>query len=283
MISIIIPAHNEANVIERCLRALTDGAAPGELEVIVACNGCSDGTADLVRAFGEPVRVVETDEASKIAALNLGDQAARGFPRCYIDADVEVTLDAVRQVAGVIERGEALAAAPAMRVDLSESSWLVRAYYHVWLSRPFHADGMLGGGFYAVGEEGRARFDAFPRIIADDEFVRSLFTVDERATPDDCTFTIRAPRTVFGLIKVKSRSRLGLYELRRRFPDMIANSKAKATPKQARAVHSPAEAVYSLVYLALNLITRARARWQLRSIETYQWERDNSSREPARA
>jgi len=220
MISIIIPAHNESNVIGRCLRALTDGAAPGELEVIVACNGCTDDTAAAARACGEPVRGVETEQASKIAALNLGDRAARGFPRCYIDADVEVSLDAVRKVAGVIERGEALAAAPAMRVDLSGSSWLVRAYYHVWLSRPFHADGMLGGGFYAVGQQGRARFEAFPQIIADDEFVRSLFEVHERATPADCVFTIRAPRSVFGLIKVKSRSRLGLYELRRRFPEL---------------------------------------------------------------
>ncbi len=35
MISIVIPAHNEESVIRRGLHAVLDGAAPGELEVIV--------------------------------------------------------------------------------------------------------------------------------------------------------------------------------------------------------------------------------------------------------
>ena len=39
MFSLILPAHNEAAVIGRTLRALTDGAEAGELEVIVVANG----------------------------------------------------------------------------------------------------------------------------------------------------------------------------------------------------------------------------------------------------
>ena len=55
MISILVPAHNEETVIDRCLRAILDGALPGELEVIVICNGCSDGTARRARAYGNAV------------------------------------------------------------------------------------------------------------------------------------------------------------------------------------------------------------------------------------
>ncbi len=74
MISVIIPAHDEGSVIARTLEAMTNGAAPGELDVIVVCNGCTDDTAAVARRFGPPVRVIETDIAGKSHALNLGDQ-----------------------------------------------------------------------------------------------------------------------------------------------------------------------------------------------------------------
>ena len=99
MISIVVPAFNERSVIARTLKAMTGGAAPGELDVIVVCNGCTDDTASIARSFGPPVRVIETDIPNKTHALNLGDQAADSFPRLYADADVVITLDAVRRLA----------------------------------------------------------------------------------------------------------------------------------------------------------------------------------------
>src|SRR3954465_1707083 len=60
MISIVVPAHDEEQVITRCLRALTEGTTADEVEVIVVCNGCSDRTADVARRFGGAVRVIET-------------------------------------------------------------------------------------------------------------------------------------------------------------------------------------------------------------------------------
>ena len=93
MISIVVPARNEGFVIARTLRAMATGAVPGELDVIVVCNGCTDNTADIARSFGPPVRVIETEVGSKVHALNLGDQAASTFPRIYADADVEITLE----------------------------------------------------------------------------------------------------------------------------------------------------------------------------------------------
>ncbi|MEO0477153.1 MAG: glycosyltransferase, partial [Planctomycetota bacterium] len=168
MISIVIPAYNEADVIERCLRALTDRPVDGGIEIVVACNGCKDNTAELARRFDESVKVVETQTASKIAALNLGDTHTTAFPRIYLDADVVIDLDTIEAVADVLRTEQALAAAPKMQVDLSRSSWPVRAFYHVWLKQPYHQMGLIGGGFYAVSQAGRARFERFPSIIADD-------------------------------------------------------------------------------------------------------------------
>lgn len=278
MISIVIPAYNEQAVIRRCLIALTERPVAGGLEIIVACNGCRDDTAKIARGFGPTVRVVETEQASKIAALNLGDRAAAGFPRVYLDADVEVSLDAIEQVVRLLDCDTVMTAAPAMNVDTVGSSWPVRAFYAVWLGQPYHGQGMVGGGFYAVSEKGRARFDRFPTVIADDEFIRATFKPAERATAD-CTFTIHAPRTLGDLIRVKTRSRLGLYELRLRLPDLAGNSRAKASSWWRPIVGHPALWPAAAIYLFVNLTTRWRAKRQLKSLDNYQWERDESSRQ----
>ena len=280
MISIVIPAHNESSVIQRCLRTLTDGARPGELEIVVACNGCKDNTAELARSFDYPgIKVVETDKGSKILGLNMGDAAATGFPRFFVDADVTMNIDAIRKVAAALERGPALAAAPKMHLDLTGRGLLVNGFYRVWLSLPYHkSGGMIGSGVYAMSQAGRARFDKFPQIIADDAYAMYLFSPQERLMLDTCTFTITPPTEFWGLVKIKTRSRLGLYELKQKFPQMLGSNQ-KPTESVARALlrqpwlwpHVPA-------YVLVNVITRFRAKRQLAAKLTHQWERDDSSR-----
>jgi len=281
MISIVIPAYNEEAVIARCLTALTRRPVEGGLEVIVACNGCRDRTAEVARRFGAPVRVVETEQASKIAALNLGDAAATGFPRVFLDADVEVTLETIERIADVLRRGEAHVAAPAMRVDTTGSSTLAKAFYKVWLTQPYHSAGLVGGGFYAVSQTGRERFVKFPEVIADDEFVRAHFAPAERAMPEGCTFTIRAPKTLRDLVKVKTRSRLGLWQLRQQFPDLATRSRIDPWEGRRVILTRPALWPAAVVYLAVNIAVRVRAKRQWKSIDNYQWERDESSRQAA--
>ena len=144
MISIVVPARNEGAVIARTLTAITTGATPGEVEVIVVCNDCVDNTASVARSFGAPVRVIETEIGSKTHALNLGDKAAVGFPRIYADADVLITIGSIRMLASRLKRGDVLAAAPRSRVDLSGCSLCVRAYYDIRSRLPSSAKASEG-------------------------------------------------------------------------------------------------------------------------------------------
>ena len=278
MISVIIPAHNEANVIGRCLRSMLDGCCAGELEIVVACNGCTDETAKIAQAFGEAVRVIEVPAASKVAALNAGDRAAQGFPRFYVDADVVLPLHAIREVARVLTEGQFLAAAPRMDVDLRGRKWLVRAFYRVWLRVPYHRRGMIGSGVYALSEAGRRRFDHFPEIIADDGYIRSLFTDGERAMVDSVAFTIFPPATFWGLIKIKTRARLGFYEWRVRYPELAGTERRSAGSSFRELLRQPRLWPYVPVYALVNLITRLRARRQFAAGQLKLWERDDSAR-----
>lgn len=81
--SIIIPAHNEANVLPATLSRLAADSMAESLEVFVVANACNDSTAATAREFADRLPglvVIETQTPGKPNALNLGDAAASAFP-----------------------------------------------------------------------------------------------------------------------------------------------------------------------------------------------------------
>ena len=86
-----------------------------------------------------------------------------------------------------------------MDVDLRGSSLAVRAYYRIWTRLPYVREGMIGVGVYALSEEGRRRFREFPDVIADDGYVRMLFSSGERVRVDDAPVRVYAPAALSDL------------------------------------------------------------------------------------
>jgi len=204
-LSVVIPAHDEAAVIERCLTSLQRGAERRSLQIVVVCNGCSDDTAAVARRVAPDAVVVETPVPSKHAALTLGDEHATSFPRCYVDADVVVSPGALDRVADVLDAGGVLAAAPRPLFDLSRSGPGARRFLALWQHAPYFTDDLVGSGFYALSETGRGRFGAFPPVVADDYFIASSFGPAERKGVDGCTFTPLLPVTLRGLVDIHIR------------------------------------------------------------------------------
>jgi hypothetical protein len=206
--SVVIPAHDEAPVIERCLDALLMGVAPGELDVVVVCNGCGDDTARRARTVNDAVRVIELGVASKPAALRTGDAAARGFPRLYVDADVVVPGAAARLVLERLRAG-ALAARPPIRYDSSEASAPVRSYYRARSRVPAVLGSLWGAGVYGLSQAGRSRFDSFPDVVADDLWVDRLFDPAEVEVVDCPPVVVSVPRRSRELVRVLRRAYRG--------------------------------------------------------------------------
>jgi glycosyltransferase involved in cell wall biosynthesis len=277
MISIIIPAHNERSVIARTLKAMTDGAEPGELDLIVVCNGCADDTAEVARGFSPSVRVIETDIPGKTHALNLGDEAARGFPRIYADADVVITIETVRALASRLERGDVLAVAPTPNFDLSRCSWPVRACYQIRSLLPSAQEGIGGSGVYALSEIGRARFREFPALTADDGYVRIQFRSEERETVTSATSTVFPPRTIRDLLATKTRAHYGSAELAAMFPGLWKNRGESNHKSLVRLFRDPSLWAGLAVYCLVTGIAKRRAQRRLRA-GAANWERDNTSR-----
>ena len=277
-ISVVIPAHNESNVIERCLENLLSEAEAGELEILVVCNGCTDATAKLARRFGKDVRVLESASPSKNAALNLGDQAATVFPRFFVDADIVLTTTALRSVANVLRGGLVLGAAPRMEVDLTNRSWAIRAFYTIWLRTPYVTSEMLGCGVYAISESGRERFDRFPDIIADDCFVRLLFEPNERRCVRDVSFLMTPPETLRALIHINVRRQVGMDEMAQRYPDSTRRERTNQLAFLFGLMRQPTLWPSLMLYLGAKAATLAIYYYKKLVGRQREWNRDDTSR-----
>ena len=210
--SVIIPAHNEEASIGLCLSSLLAGARPGEFEIIVVCNGCTDGTANAARAFGTMVRVIEIEVGSKIIALNLGNKAAR-----YLSAPLSRcrsrTFDRFRpRASGRRQDPSCTAAIGAMETDVTQAPWLLRQYYAVWNRQAYLRNGKFGGA-YALSEDGCRHVGILPPVINDDEYVRRRIPQDMVQVVEGCSFRAQMPRTLRDLIAVRTRVHRGNRQL----------------------------------------------------------------------
>ena len=281
--SVVIPAHDEAAVITRCLDALSEGFAPGELDVVVVCNGCADRTATLARSSRQAVRVVELAAASKPAALRAGDAAARAFPRLYLDADVVLPGASARRVLERLRDG-ALGARPPIRYDSTSSSAPVRSYYRARSRVPAVLGSLWGAGVYGLSAAGRQRFGVFPDVVADDLWVDRHFDRGEVEIVDCPPVVVAVPRRARDLRRVLRRTYRGKHEV------AGASDPGVRVPDTARralrdlcrlAATDPAAAVDAATYAAFAASARvaiATGRTGGRGFVAGEWERDDSSR-----
>lgn len=89
MISVVIPCRDGAGVLAKQLDAVLAQETSTEFEIVVADNGSTDGTADLVRSYRDPrVRLVDAGRAPGAnVARNVGIAASKGDFILLTDAD----------------------------------------------------------------------------------------------------------------------------------------------------------------------------------------------------
>jgi Glycosyl transferase family 2 len=278
VVSIVVPAHNEARVIGRLLGPLVWSPIADEMDVIVVANGCTDDTAQVAASFGTPVRVLSIPVASKREALVAGDRAARGFPRVYVDADVELGAEDVRALGDALRRPGTLAAGPARVLALAGRPWVVRWYYAVWARLPEVRSGLFGRGVIGVSEAGHARVASLPPLLADDLAASLVFAPDERVIVPGARVVVHTPRTVGDLLRRRVRATMGVSQVEQSAD--APGSTARTQPRDLLEIvrREPWMAPRVAVFLAIALIARLRARRAVQRRDYTNWLRDESSR-----
>jgi glycosyltransferase involved in cell wall biosynthesis len=279
--TIIVPAHNEGAVIGRLLTALVPKSAPGDLDVIVVANGCTDDTVSVAASFGPRVRVLSLPGASKPAAMAAGDRAARDFPRVYVDADVELGLADARALATAVAEPGVLAAGPERDIPLGASPWPVRWYYDVWRRLPEVRQGLFARGVIAVSQAGHERIAALPALLADDLAVSLAFAPGERRVVASARAVIHPPRRLADLIRRRTRAAHGVAQLEH--TDTAPASTARTCPADLLAIVAKAPWLLPrmVLFLAVTAVARLRARRLVARGDFTTWLRDESSRATA--
>jgi len=272
-VSIIIPAHNEASYVGDCLRAVlaSDPPANMSVKIIVAANGCSDATSVIAQGFaghasarGWQLTVLNIPQPGKLNALNRAEAGLTDDIRLYLDADVRVDRELLRQLTAILDREGAAYASGTPTIALPKNP-LLRAYTRFWTRLPFVSEGVPGFGLFAVNAAGRARWQEFPDIISDDTFVRLHFAPHERHRAA-AGYSWPMIDGLANLICVRRRQDAGVAEVARRYPELSQNAghhRLRPTGLTGRLMRDPAGFLaYGAISLAVRLpVLRSKERW----------------------
>ena len=262
LVSVILPAHDEARYIGACLAALL-AAEPGGYgaEVIVVANACTDDTVAVAQGFvqaatarGWGFRVINTDAPGKLNALNLGEAAATGTILVYLDADVSVSPPLLGQIADLLDTDAPRYASGQPQVAQARSG-ITRAFARFWQRLPFVTQGVPGFGVFAVNAAGRARWGDFPPIISDDTFVRLHFAPEERIGVP-ASYNWPMVEGLHNLVKVRRRQEQGVQQIAERFPELLQNDDGRRLDARTLLALSLRDPAGCAAYMLVRLLVR---------------------------
>jgi len=135
-VSVLIPAHNEGRYIGRTIDSVLENGYPGRLEVIVANDGSTDNTADVLKAYIKKhgkdskvnstndvkgsadagIRVINTGHIGKSRAMNRMLGMARNDIVVTIDGDTRIERASLEKLVAPFSDSRVAAATGSMKI-----------------------------------------------------------------------------------------------------------------------------------------------------------------------
>ncbi|MFH0890081.1 MAG: glycosyltransferase family 2 protein [Candidatus Aenigmatarchaeota archaeon] len=119
MVSVIVPAFNEAHTISKVVRSALNMDYPkNKLEVIVVNDGSTDNTESVVRKIRDKrIKILKQNRKGKGAALNFALDRAKGEFVACLDADSYVSRNSLKEMLVNFSEKNISAVTPIMKVD----------------------------------------------------------------------------------------------------------------------------------------------------------------------
>jgi glycosyltransferase involved in cell wall biosynthesis len=127
--TVLITSYNYGAYIERAVRsALNQTFDRAGYEVVVVDDGSTDDTLERLKRFGEEIRLIQQPHAGLPTACNSGITAARGKYLMRLDADDELTADALAASLALLDQDPqaALVISDRWEIDRDHQVSLVR-------------------------------------------------------------------------------------------------------------------------------------------------------------
>lgn len=91
-VSVIVPAYNASDYIEKCLKSLINQTLEG-IEIIVVDDGSTDDTYKVVSKYKDKIKLIKQKNGGVASARNKGLSVAKGEYIAFVDSDDWVELD----------------------------------------------------------------------------------------------------------------------------------------------------------------------------------------------
>lgn len=177
-VSLIVPVHNEAEIIKQKLENSLALVYPGEWEIVVVSDGSTDATSAVVNSFfpNDRLKYVEVAErAGKANALNVGVENAQGEIVIFSDASIMLEGNSLQEIVRPFQDSRIGCVSGEDKISNAAGEGLYGAY-ELFLRRRESAIGSIvgaSGSFYA---QRKALIKSFPAGVAPD-FISVLNTV----------------------------------------------------------------------------------------------------------
>jgi glycosyltransferase involved in cell wall biosynthesis len=278
--SVIIPAYNEETLINETLNYLLSDDYLSNIEILVVCNGCYDKTYENVNRYIEEnqsslneksitLLVTLIEEASKTNAINIGVIKTVAGIKILLDADIEMTGQGIETLVDELIERDLKGLTPKITFLYQHSNFFVRQYYNI-ASQSFYNAKYRLSNVIALSPEGVSTIGTLPKVIADDEYIRRLFSDSEVSISGNCAYNFICSKTLGSLLQVLTRVERGNIQLAK------LPHKFKGTTK-VKGYHSFSILSFPF-FIIIKLLIKIRAKFQLARGHIFQWERDESNR-----
>lgn len=246
LVTILVPAYNEANVIEEALESILS-INYNNYEVIVIDDGSTDNTSEKIKDFinsrihQHPIRLISQSNAGKANALNTGLIHANGNFILAVDSDAKLNKDCL--IYGIQHFQDAHIGAVAGNVVVANDHRLITKFQQLeyLISQNFVRQGLSLFGLVPIvpGPIGLFRKTAMleargyredKHLFAEDaDLSIRLLQLGWQITSDErMTAATEAPDNLFSLLRQRYRWKRGLFQtLHNNFLNLILSPDIK--------------------------------------------------------
>ena len=176
-VTLIVPAHDEEDVIGRRVENLLELDYPGEkLSIVVASDGSTDRTDEIVAGYGDPrLRLLACERGGKLPSMNRAVRESESDLLAFGDANATWAPDALRKLVRNFADPEIAYACGQVRFQRQDGTNREGVYwrYEMWLRRSESELGSITGGNGAIYEPEALAYEK-PSRDNEDEFRRKV-------------------------------------------------------------------------------------------------------------
>jgi len=164
-VSLIVPAHNEEDVIDARVRNLLELDYPSDkLELVVASDASTDRTHEIVRGYDVRVRLLECERGGKLPTMNTAVRETESEILAFGDANATWAPDALRKLVRNFADPDVAYVCGQVRFQRDDGSNREGVYwrYEMWLRESESALGSITGGNGAIYAVRRSDYVEWP-------------------------------------------------------------------------------------------------------------------------